>query len=199
MEENVKYELEIVQDEYAESPDSWGDDNLFLVYDHRQFTIKRKGFEPKDIFNHLDAKRHIEKLVEINGRPSIEVYGDDLNSEYENYWIYVVNAYIHSGVALSLGKQYPFNDQWDTSTTGYILVSKKEWKDEDKAKETAENLIETWNMYLSGDVWGYVISRITTCSCCNKEDKQEVDSCYGFYGEEECRKEGEDMLKHKTK
>ncbi len=206
--EKVKYTLEIVQDEYGESPNKWGNTDVFLVYDHRQFTIREKGFDPRAIFNHLNAKSYIERKQPetINESLETEGYFEDLNDEFDKYHIFQVNAYIHSGVALSLHKDYPFNDKWDTSTTGYILVDKNlaskvelditiKSKYPEKAFYLAEGLIETWNQYLSGDVWGYEISKTTTCECCGNEDKQVVDSCYGFYGKEECENEGNYSLK----
>ena len=35
--------LEVIQDDDAESPDIWGNTDMFLVYDHNQFSVKRKG------------------------------------------------------------------------------------------------------------------------------------------------------------
>lgn len=195
--EKVKYTLEIVQDEYPESPDKWGDNGLFLVYEHRQFDVRRKGFEPRAIFDHLNAKSYIERKQPqtINESLETESYFEDLNDEYDKYHIFQVNAYIHSSVSLSLGREYPFNDKWDTSTTGYVLVSKELEKNIEGAQKAAESLIETWNQYLIGDVWGYEVSKITKCECCGNEDKQIVDSCYGFYGKEECENEGNYSLR----
>jgi hypothetical protein len=39
-----KYKIEVVQDEMAESPDAWGNDDAFVVYEHRQFDVRREGF-----------------------------------------------------------------------------------------------------------------------------------------------------------
>lgn len=43
--EVIKYrghEIEIFYDELCESPDDWGNDEVFLVYDHRDFRVKTK-------------------------------------------------------------------------------------------------------------------------------------------------------------
>ncbi len=209
--EKVKYTLEIVQDEYGESPDSWGNTDLFLVYSHRQFDVKRKGFDPEDIFSHLNAKREIEKsLTTINNKYTVEEYSEDLNPEYEKYWIFGVDAYIHSGVHLSLANTANYPDrQWDVSTTGYILVDKEIYsnieldvtikskypEEEDKARYYAEGLIETWNSYLSGEVYMYYIQKHTKCDCCEHIEKETVDSCGGFYTKEDCENEGDYSLK----
>lgn len=160
-------DIEISQDEYCESPDHWGNTDIFLVYNHRQFDVRRKGFEPRDIFDYLQSLNH----------PNDEY-------DFSEYYIFGVDAYIHSGVHLSLANTRNYPDRrWDVSTTGFILVSKKDIDfplqkkhnpklenktNEEIARHYAESLIETWNEYLSGDVWGY---------------NSEYGSCWGFYGD----------------
>ena len=97
-----------------------------------------------------------------------------------------LNAYIHSGVALSLGRSYPFDCPWDSGRIGSVWVSKSDWPEESAAIEAAESLVEEWNQYLSGDVWGFVIEN---------EDGEHVESCWGFYGREWCEREAEEMVK----
>ena len=145
------YEIEVCYDTDASSPDYWGDDQAFIVYDHRDFTIKRKGFDPRSIFEHTSESKRMF---------------------YDGYYVFILNAYIHSGVALSLVRdRYPFNDRWDVSTTGYVLVKRvKGWSwTRDKARKIAECQVEEWNQYLSGDVYGY---------------NSEIGGCWGFYGKE---------------
>jgi hypothetical protein len=184
------YKIKIRQDEDCESPNDWENENLFLVYDHRQFTVKRKGFEPKDIWDALNE-----------GLEEEENY-------YPDYFIFPVEAYIHSGVSLSLfsgTKQC----RWDSSVSGYILASKEEFKDLETAKTAAKGLIETWNQYLSGEIYGFIIEKPNTIYSISKEefdtlcitgtfsseaflqvaeedtDWEEKDSCWGYYGEPE--------------
>jgi len=188
----IEYKLKIERDEFGESPDSWQDTNIFLVYDHRQFDVKRKGFEPRAIYDHLNAK---EIIVKNERGDELETYQDDLDPKYEDYYIFGVDAYIHSGVVLSLTDDRDFPDrQWDVSTTGYILASKQEYKDEEIARNGAKCLIDTWNQYISGDVWGYQVVKETTCNCCNNTKEEFVDSCWGFYGLEECKEQGQFAL-----
>lgn len=97
------HKIEIYRDDNCDSPDRWGNDDVFLVYDHRQFYVERKGFDPAKIFETFQSK-----------------------NIYNDYHIFAVFAYIHSGVALSLTRNsYPFNDRWDTSFKGFALVKKQ--------------------------------------------------------------------------
>jgi len=170
------YFLEIWQDENAESPNENGNEDTFLVYDHRSFTVNRDNFEPQEIHNYL----------------TVVTDDKDEVTDYSNYWIFVVYAYIHSGVSLSLGNtEFPYNCNWDTSSTGYILVKKdilqqgagNVEKDltQKEAHKYAESLIKEWNTYLSGDIYGFTVVEEVKCELCKHIEEESVDSCGGFY------------------
>lgn len=202
------YKIKIRQDEFCESPNEWINEDLFLVYDHRQFNVERKGFEPNDIYNYLELKSKIESSIGLD--ESQEELEDEIKGYFDynsKYWIFPVEAYIHSGVSLSLfsgTKQC----RWDSSVAGYILAEKDSFKDEYDAIKSAESLIETWNQYLSGEVYGFITEKPTTIYSIEKslfdkhlkegtvikdlekdfmtEDEwEEIDSCWGYYGEPE--------------
>lgn len=135
--------LRIYRQNNPESPDAWGNTDTFLVYEHRQFSIKREGFDPEDI---------------------AEWYGASFRTlDYEGHYVFPVAAYIHTSIILNLTDSL-LRQGWDTSVKGFVLVHKDSIfiteKDKSKtkeqiAKEYAASLIETWNQYLSGDVWGF--------------------------------------------
>lgn len=161
-----KYQIEVIRDEYADSPDAYGNDDAFVVYDHRQFYVARKGFDPREIWEHLQTGKKL----------------------YNGYFIFPLYAYIHSGVVLSVGDHNFPDARWDVSMTGFVLVKRtKGMYTSDKAFKLAESITKEWNTYLCGDVWGFKITDTT--------DDDEVDSCWGFYGEmEDCLKEAESTV-----
>src|SRR3990167_8973304 len=139
--------IKIFQDDNPQSPEEWGDDSLFLVADHRDFYVK----PPKNSTT--------ESVVK------------DYNKTHH---VFGLEAYIHSGVVLSLSREGNFVDrQWDVSQLGLVFVAKNETKTKGKARKLAQGLIKTWNQSLSGDVYGY--------------DIEDGDSCWGFYGLEAVR------------
>jgi hypothetical protein len=155
------YKIAVEYDEDAQSPDDWGNDDAFIVYDHRDFSIERKGFDCQDIFDVM----HYEK-----------------KKTYKGYWYFPVYDYIHSGVSLSLGRNsYPFNDRWDVSFKGFCLIKREKgyWKEE-QAYKLAESLINEWNEYLSGEVYGFNIWELDE----DGEELDSIDSCWGYYGDE---------------
>ncbi len=127
--------IEIIYDTYAVTPDEWGNGDLFLVYDHQDFFVERKGFDPTEIF----------ESVSESGK-----------MEYDGYHVFPVFAYIHSGVSLSVGYEIgQYRRSWDTSFKGFILASKTDFTTREIGYDGAKALCEEWNQYLSGDVYGY--------------------------------------------
>ena len=190
--------IEIVQDEYNEDPNVW-DDGQFLVYQHRDFTIEKDGFHPQKISMHIETTKWLlDPTISDEAREGFEEY---LNSDYDNYWIFPIEAYIHSGISLSI-----FSGQktcnWDSSVSGYYLISKEIQNTEEDAEEVVESYLKTWNDILGGRVYGfrtygkvhiYSIEKehfnsIIETRHIAPEDFTEttelklIDSCYGFIG-----------------
>lgn len=156
--------LYIVRDEDAQSPDEFGDESLFLVADHRDFYVKP---------------------------PESSTFETVVGDYEKTHHVFGLEAYIHSGVSLALSNEGSFPDrQWDVSRLGAVFVSKKEWPKHEDAKKTAEGYIETWNTYLSGDVWGYVPE---------DEEGEHIDSCWGYYGHEHAEEAGREALEYSAK
>jgi len=172
--EDVMYEekfrglqIKIYQDDADESPGEYGDNNLFLVGYHREFTV-----EKDQIITKQDLVLCFTNPKELDEDEKAEV--EYLRSKYH---IFGLEAYIHSGVCLALSREGDFPDrQWDVSQLGAVLVAREEWKEEADARNAALSLIDTWNDYLSGNIYGYVIEDAAG---------EHIDSCWGYYGEYE--------------
>ena len=148
------FSINIYQDDDCESPDNWENNDAFIVYDHRQFNVERKGFDPETIFEHIQETKKFF---------------------YDGYFVFPLYAYIHSGVSLSLGNScYPFTDRWDVSTTGFVLVKRAKYTwTRTISEKLAQSIVNVWNDYLSGNVYGFQIE---------DKDGNDIDSCWGFYG-----------------
>ena len=152
------YDINIIPDNYPQSPNEWSNDDYFLVYDHRDFYVKKSGFDPEDIFENMQ-----------NGKKT-----------YDGYFYFPVYAYIHSGVHLQLKRWFnglpQGHNEFDVSFRGFCLIKKTKGSyTMKKAYKIAQSVIDEWNDYLSGNVYGYRV-------CKNDEI---IDSCYGFYGDYE--------------
>jgi len=108
--------------------------------------------------------------------------------------------YDHSGIVLSLSNShYPFTDQWDAGQLGFILVDREKALKEFGKKRLTKQLkqrigqiieaeVETYNQYLAGDVYGYVVSR----------DGEHIDSCWGYYGQDDCMNEAKSIIDYEV-
>jgi len=100
----------------------------------------------------------------------------------------------HSGLSMWVGSEAsPFDPGgWDSGQVGWIYCTKemivKEYgKNKRKlAEKVLRGEVETYDQYLKGDVYGYIIKN---------PDGETVDSCWGFYGYKYCIEEGKSMLK----
>jgi len=157
--EKINYKgkvIEIYQDLDCQSPEDWGEDGIFLVNYHRDFEVRRDEIITED-----DVRTW---------------YQGEKIKQQKNFFIFQLSMLSHSGVWLSLNSSFACDaGGWDTSRVGVVLVSKKEAKTKEKAVKLASGLIESWNDYLSGNVYGYVITGI--------EDSKILDSCWNFYGD----------------
>jgi hypothetical protein len=62
-----------------------------------------------------------------------------------------------------------------------------------KAINVLKSEVETYDKYLRGEVFGYRISEVSVCDHGHKHMK-EVDSCWGYYGEDDCMEEAESIV-----
>jgi hypothetical protein len=105
---------------------------------------------------------------------------------FESFHVFPLEAYIHSGVRLYLSGGCAVDRAWDVSQIGAVLVSRAEWPERDAAEKAAQGLIDTWNCYLSGDVWVLTVT---------DPEGGEVDGpCGGYYGDDYTLAEGKAIV-----
>jgi len=63
------------------------------------------------------------------------------------------------------------------------------WTRRQFMRKRARQACEVYTLWCNGGVYGYEITRLSACGQCGCEQAQPVDSCWGFYGLEECRAE----------
>ena len=109
---------------------------------------------------------------------------DLINDNSNKLIILPIYAYIHSSITISLS---PFSCKWDSGLAGFIycnptdyVITRKDLKDILKAE------IKTLNQYLIGDVYGIEII--------DNDTKEELFSCYSYYGYNYAYTEAEDLL-----
>jgi hypothetical protein len=179
------YEIEIYQDESPFSPRE--DENLSkMVCFHNRYNLGDKNdYNSNDYSSWTEMK---DAIIE-NENPVV---------------ILPLYLYDHSGITISTS---PFNCHWDSGQIGWVFVTEKTAKDNygeitdeilDRITKTLLNEVETYDQYLRGEVYGYNISKIEVC---NKgcEHKEELDSCWGFYGHDYCMEEAKGIVMYYNK
>lgn len=162
------YHINIYYDPNPESPREW--DNLGTFY-----TAHRRYQPEEDFDKHFD----IEDVCE-NGRPG--TFRESFLQKYITQNIYMLD---HSGQTVSTTS---FNDPWDSGWFGMVAVSIEKVKQEygwriltaKRRKQIEKYLtgeVETYDMYLRGDVYGFQITP-------ENDDNNVLDSCWGYFGDE---------------
>lgn len=158
--------VKLYHDDDAESPREWS--NLgHMVCWHRRYKlgdeqVRRPG----------DCEEQVEQAFIALPLYIYDHGGITITARYETYL------------------RYP-DKQWDAGLVGFICITREEVKKEYGAKRISHKLkervkealsaeVETYDQYLTGDVWGYVIE---------DQDGEHLDSCWGLYGLDYARAE----------
>ena len=172
----TKYNISIEQDPDPQNPRTEWDNLGTMVCFHKRYDLGDEHDYKEDDYYGWDE---LEEAITKEEDPAVILP------------IYMLD---HSGITVST---QPFSCPWDSGQVGFIFISKEKVLKEyslggdtipDETLETVEKClrgeVETYDQYLTGDVWGYIIE---------DEDGEHVDSCWGFYGREYCEKEAQDI------
>jgi len=184
------FNINIEADNPIDSPRDW--DNLgAIVCWHSRYNIgdKHDYISPSDFIYDLMIECNLEtdKLnddfdTELTSEEFIEKYLDKL---YNKCIILPIYLYDHSGITINT---CGFSCPWDSGQIGWIYVTHEKVKQEfgwkivsKKRREKIEKYltgeVETYDQFLTGDVYGYTIEP--------KDTNKEIEcngSCWGFYG-----------------
>jgi hypothetical protein len=163
----------ITQDDYPDSPREW--DNLgTMACFHNRYSLGDSNipFSSGEFDNWLEMENHIWK--ELDAAVVLPLF-----------------LYDHSGITISTSS---FSCRWDSGQIGFIYVTKDTLKKEfnvkriteqikEKATKILEGEVETYDQYITGDVYSYEIVKINKCEHGHKHEETE-GSCSGFYGDD---------------
>jgi hypothetical protein len=144
----------IIQDEEGQSPREWSDLGVMACW-HRRYILG--DIQPK-----VDPT---EWLKENAPEGSI---------------VLALSLYDHSGITMRVG---PPTDRWDSGYVGYIVATPEKIRENfgvkritakvrKQAEECLKGEVESYDEYLQGNIWGYVLEGGTA----------DGDSCWGFLG-----------------
>lgn len=178
------YRVELHYDECPESPREW--DNLGTMYSNS----RRYDFDGHSIEELID---------EVGGDRYDSVIPWDLIGK--KYYYRKVWMYDHSGVTVCTGESNPWGSgymSWDSGLAAVIVCDKKRACKEygykkpckslqEKVEKVLDGEIEDLDTYCRGEIYGFRTF---------DADDNEIDSCWGFYSEEEAIAEGKSMAEY---
>ena len=184
--------LKIVQDSCGSNPREW--DNLgTMAYKHSNYELGDEEID--DPIEWLEDMLNKERAYEYTSERLEKLEGEF----YEKFIALPLYLYDHSGITINTTG---FSCRWDSGKVGYIYMTKERFrsecarpmplkegqinpklnpikritaKDLERAYEYLRGEVKTFDQYIRGDVYGFQIE---------DEDGNEIDSCYGFYGDD---------------
>lgn len=173
--------VEVSQDLDAENPRDWEYNLGTMVCFHNRYNLGDKTDFNKEDYNSWDEVR--EAIIENGGKYIAPLY-----------------LYDHSGISISMGSfigRAP-HAEWDSGQIGFIYTTEKAISDSgldiDKIEGALESEVNIYNKYIMGEVYGYRVIEQNTCPTCHHISKEVVESCWGYYSEEDARQAGEEFL-----
>ena len=191
---------EILQDDCIESPREW--DNIGkMCCAHKRYTL---GDEQVSSNYANSWEEEMAYYFADNVEVSDEIWSwgfDECPEDYARIWKWIdknivwlpLYLYDHSGVTMNTTG---FSCGWDSGQVGWIFVSKEDIRKEYGVKRISKKLkdrvleilyyeVETYDQYLTGEVYMYNIY----------DDNEEfVDNCGGFYSKEEAEEEAKQNI-----
>lgn len=190
-EDNCVYKLLVVTDDSPENPREWENVGTMIGFHRNYIAGDKHDYEsPLDLMYDLASGYDSDEADSIR-----DSYDDDKISDNEYYkklkelavknnLILPVYLLDHTIVKYSTED---FNDSWDSGQVGIIYAPhsriEKEWGSVDdesleKARKCMMAEVEKYSQWANGEVYGFRLI---------KEDEfgseiEEIDSCWGFYG-----------------
>ncbi|KZY52126.1 hypothetical protein A3734_19730 [Sulfitobacter sp. HI0054] len=173
--------IKIYHDPDAESPRDWCNLGKLICWHRRYWLGDSHQFDSPEAF--------LRDLAGVSDQSDLSM--EQLRERAARKAILLpVFLYDHSGLALNT---IGFHCPWDSGQVGYVYVMLDAVREEfgvkrvtaalrEKAEDILRGEIVSYDAYLAGRVYGYVIE------C----DGEEVDACWGFFGhyELDCLSEG---------
>ena len=208
--EGVEYTLKIEVDDTPENPRNW-DNMCTMVCWHRHYDLGDKhGFDdPSDFWDWIKENGGKESLFYIAPLYLYDHSGITISTSndypYNDRWDAgcVGFAYISKEKALKNLVDYELDENGEKikvehkhdngiSTWSYKTqpLTEKTWRK--RAAEVINAEVETYDQYLRNDVYGYNLTKkvieLDICPHCGEvikeyEVEEDVDSCWGFYGD----------------
>ncbi len=182
------YTIQIVDDEDPMNPRTEWDNLAVMCCWHRRYHLGDMEVVAKRLRPVSDNySEPIDLLYELAGLHREDCQDEEGNDytyeelqrsiEAQGHIISPLYLYDHSGITISMGG---FSCPWDSGQVGWVYMThdtiQENWDgDKEKAWKCMKGEVETYDQFLTGDVWGYEVL---------DSEGDTIHSCSGYYGEE---------------
>lgn len=177
---SLRYVIEIHSDDDAGNPRTEFDHVAEFWCWHRRYKLGDE--KPR----HLDEPMSLEGVMEY-----VQDQGDEVRAILPLY------LYDHSGITMSTR---PFSCPWDSGQVGWAFIRAGKvdeagiTDDGNWAPQVIQAEVQEYDMYLRGEVYGYMLARETLDEDGEVTGRDELESCWGFYGMDYCLEQARDGL-----
>jgi len=181
-------EIRVYHDEDKEDPRTWDSLGKMICF-HKSYNLGDKtDLSYKSFNNWEELEEHIRK--------------------HENGILLIpLRLYDHSGISMSTSNSHPYNCRWDSGQVGFIFTTKEKIKEylgvkkvtkksEKKAIEILENEVKTYDKFLTGEIYRFVVIEKSTCKECKHTHEEVINSCGGFFTIDDMKDYIEDFEKY---
>ena len=184
--EKSGFKVYLARDEDPQNPRD--DDNVgTMVCWHRNYILGDD--QPKERYPEWLRDLAADK---VNANDADLIPDEHIERIIDKHFIMLpLYLYDHSGITMSTSE---FSCPWDSGQVGVIYVAKdkarEEWPEADendsykRAIKCLVSEVETYDQYLTGDVYGYML----------EGPDGEEDSCWGYFGYEYAQEEASSVL-----
>ncbi|WP_428929540.1 hypothetical protein [Marinibacterium sp. SX1] len=166
--------IKIYHDPDAESPREWCNLGTLICW-HRRYRLG-------DCHQFDSPKAFLRDLADVSDQSNLSLV-QLLDRAERNAILLPVFLYDHSGLAMNT---IGFHCPWDSGQVGIVYATLEAVREEfgvkrvtkalrEKAEDILRGEIVSYDAYLGGRVYGYVI----------EQDGEEIDACWGFVGDYE--------------
>lgn len=152
----------------------------------------------QDAGNPLEEWDEMGEIISLNRRHR-SFNADRVHREIEgNPDAVALSYYEHGNCLWSVYGELPAGaDSWDSVDIAGVWVpdsltlesagtlegiTRKEFM-QNRAREACE----VYTQWCNGEVYGYRACAVTVCECCGTRKEEKIESCWGFYGYDDCR------------
>lgn len=161
---------------------NWDSGQVGWIYASKKTFIDETGYTQDELFS-TDKNRmpKLRELVKLKG------YDDNYGCNGFGKVIFINKDIVTVDYDFHKSESFKSQDNIITVSVDDIVEVKS-----DSAKEILIGEVETYDQYLTGEVYGFIIEKCELCECCGNGEWEHVDSCWGFYGTESIK----DMKEH---